>query len=150
VLLLVPAAAVVALGLVAFRMHFEPPTVPTYSLATEGGEVVLRPGTTFDMVLRPASPVEGAIGARAFLLRGSEVRPWSCPSSVGLDGSVHIGGPVDGLFAGIPTGPWEVAVAVGRPEVLPTAPGDVTRSRDEGTRPSAWRVVRERIRLEPR
>lgn len=150
VLLLVPAAAVVALGLVGIRLHFEPPTVPAYSLATDGGDALVRPGTTFDMVLRPASPVEGAIGARAFLLRDSEVRPWSCPSSVGLDGSVHIGGPVDALFAGIPAGSWEVAVAVGRPEVLPTAPGDITHSREGDTRPSAWRVVRERIRLEPR
>ena len=158
VLLLLPAAAVVALGLVAVRMHFEPPTVPSYSLTADGvtdgaaaaGEFVVRPGATFEMVLRPASPVEGAIGARAFLLRGSEVRPWNPPSSVGLDGSVHIGGPADTLFAGIPAGAWEVAVAVGRPEVLPSAPGDITRARDQDTRPSAWRLVRERVRLESR
>ncbi len=132
--------------------------MPSYSLVragatdggTEGGEFAVRPGATFEMVLRPASPVEGAIGARAFLLRGSEVRPWNPPSSVGLDGSVRITGPVDTLFAGIPAGGWEVAVAVGRPEVLPSAPGDITRARDEDTRPSAWRLVRERVRLEPR
>jgi hypothetical protein len=49
----------------------------------------------------------------------------------------------------VPEGPWEVAIAVGRPEVLPTAPRDITRSMDADKRPSAWRVVRERIRLEP-
>jgi hypothetical protein len=147
VLLLVPAAAIVAAGLVAFRLHFEPPTVPSYSLAGNQGELVLTPGTAFEMLLRPASPVEGAIGARAFLLRGDEVRPWNAPSSVGLDGSVRIGGPVDTIFAGVPGGPWEVVVAVGRPEVLPTAPRDIVRSTNADTRPSAWRVVRERIRL---
>jgi len=150
VLLLVPAAAAVAAGLVAIRVHFEPPTVPGYSLANDAGDVALGPGTAFEMVLRPASPVRGAIGARAFLLRGNDVRPWDAPSSVGLDGSVRIAGPVDVLFAGVPAGKWEIAVAVGRPEVLPTAPRDITRSRDADARPSAWRLVRERIRLEPR
>jgi len=149
VVLLVPAAAAVAAALVAVRLHFEPPTVPTYSLAADGGEVALAPGSAFDMVLRPAAPVKGAIGARAFLVRGDEVRPWDAPSSVGLDGSVRIAGPVDALFRGVPAGPWEIAVAVGRPEVLPTAPRDVMR-RGEDSRPSAWRMVRERIRLEPR
>lgn len=149
-LLLVPAAAVVAVGLVTARLHFEPPTVPTYSIETDGGERLLRPGDTFEMVLSPASPVTGAIGARAFLLRASEVRPWSVPSSVGLDGSVRIAGQVDTLFAGVPAGPWEIAVAVGRPEVLPTAPKDIAGSATADVRPSAWRAVRELIRLEPR
>jgi hypothetical protein len=150
VLLLVPGAAAVAAGLVAFRLHFEPPTVPNYSLATDVGEVALGPGAAFEMLLRPASPVKGAIGTRAFLLRGAEVRPWDAPSSVALDGSVRIAGPVDTLFAGVPGGRWEIAVAVGRPEVLPTAPRDIARSKDADARPSAWRLVRERIRLEPR
>jgi hypothetical protein len=149
VLLLVPAAAVIAVGLIAFRLHFEPPTVPSYSLAGPGAEMVLAPGTGFEMLLVPASPVEGAIGTRAFLVRGDEVRPWNAPASVRLDGSVRITGPVDTLFAGVPEGPWEVAIAVGRPEVLPTAPRDITRSMDADKRPSAWRIVRERIRLEP-
>jgi len=150
VLALVPAAAVVAAGLVALRLHFEPPTIPAYSLAADGGEAVLRPGASFEMVIAPASPVKGAIGARAFLLRGGEVRPWNVPASVGLDGSVRIAGQVDTLFAGVPPGTWEIAVAVGRPEVLPTAPRDILASTAADTRPSAWRAVRERIRLEPR
>jgi hypothetical protein len=150
VLLLVPTAAGVAAALIAVRLHFEPPTVPNYSLAGDSGEVAVEPGASFEMVLRPASAVKGAIGARAFLVRGTEVRPWDAPSSVSLDGSVRIAGPTDALFAGVPGGPWEIAVAVGRPEVLPTAPRDVTRSPDADARPLAFRLVRERIRLTPR
>jgi hypothetical protein len=43
-----------------------------------------------------------------------------------------------------------VAVSVGRPEVLPTAPRDVleARARDHGG-PTAWRLVVERVRLGP-
>jgi hypothetical protein len=122
-----------------------------YSVAGAADPVLLEPGGEFEMVVAPASPVKGAIGARAFLLRGSEVRPWKVPAAVGLDGSVRIAGPVDTLFAGVPAGNWEIAVAVGRPEVLPTAPRDIATSASTTTdvRPTAWRAVRERIRLAP-
>jgi hypothetical protein len=56
---------------------------------------------------------------------------------------------VDALFAGVPAGPWEVAIAVGRPETLPTAPRDILRARDGGAAgaDAAWRLVRQRIVL---
>jgi hypothetical protein len=61
---------------------------------------------------------------------------------------VRISGPVDSLFAGVPPGPWQVAVAVGRPETLPTAPRDVLRARDSDGGTTAWRLVVVPIRLE--
>jgi hypothetical protein len=150
-LLLVPAAAVGAGTLIALRLHFEPPTVPPYTLAESGDCVVLAPGHRFEVDLRPTAPVTGAVGARAFLLQGEHVRPWDPPFSVFSDGSVRIAGSVDALFAGVPAGDWEIAVAVGRPEVLPTAPRDVLRARSEDGRHSGaavgWRLVRERVRL---
>jgi len=149
-LALLPLAAVVAGALIALRLHFEPPTVPPYTLAGTGDEVLLAPGDRFVIDLRPTAPVKGAVAARAFLLRGDEVRPWDPPFSVATDGSVHIAGSVDALFAGVPAGPWEVAVAVGRPEVLPTAPKDVLRARDSTSPAPAqagWHLVRERVRL---
>jgi hypothetical protein len=150
-LLLVPAAAAGAGTLIALRLHFEPPTVPPYALAESGDGVVLTPGHRFEVDLRPTAPVTGAVGARAFLLQGGHVRPWDPPFSVFSDGSVRIAGSVDALFAGVPTGDWEIAVAVGRPEVLPTAPRDVLRARSEDGRHSdaavGWRLVRERVRL---
>jgi hypothetical protein len=100
------------------------------------------------MNVHPLAPVKGAIGARAFLVRGDEVRPWDPPFSVASDGSVRISGPVDALFAGVPKGRWEVALTVGRPEVLPTAPTDVLRARSESDRPSSWRLVCQRVRIE--
>jgi hypothetical protein len=153
VVLLLPVAALVAAGLVAIRLHYEPPTIPPYWIAEPAGAgqraMVLTPGASFRTVLRPASAVKGAIAARGFLVRGTEVRPWSASPSVSLDGSVTIDGRVDALFAGVPAGAWDVAVAVGRPEVLPTAPRDVTRPRDEA-RPSAWRLLEERVVLAER
>jgi hypothetical protein len=157
--LMVPAAIAVAGALVALRLHFQPPLVPPYFAAGTGpDEQRIARESLFEVELRPGEPVAGAIGARAFLLHGlhapdgthgDEVRPWDPPFDVDRAGVVRIRGPAEALFAGVPDGPWEVAVAVGRPEVLPTAPLDVLRERgrDAGTR-AAWRLVTVPIRLE--
>jgi hypothetical protein len=148
-LLLVPAAVAVAGSLLALRLYFQPPTVPPYRLAAPREEIALRPGDHFEMNMFPTAPVTGAVGARTFLLRGDQVRPWEPPFEVARDGSVRIAGPVDALFVNVPAGEWEIAVAVGRPETLPTAPKDVLRGRDAvvDAGAAAWRLLRERIRL---
>ncbi len=154
-LLLVPSAAVVAAALVGLRLHFQPPTVPRYNLSFAGvpsdagpaKEIPLTRGGRLEIDLRPEAAITGAVGARGFLLRGDEVRAWDPPFSVAIDGVVRIAGPVDELFAGVPQGPWEVAVAVGRPEVLPTAPRDVLRRRSDDPVRAGWHLVHSRIRL---
>jgi hypothetical protein len=148
--LLVSLAVAVAAGLLALRLHFQPPTVPVYALEPEPGEgeVLVTHGGDFTVVARPEGAVVGAVAARGFLVRGDEVRPWDPPFEVTRDGSVRIAGKVDTLFARVPDGEWEVALAVGRPENLPTAPADVLRAKVGGDAgPAAWRLLRERIRL---
>jgi hypothetical protein len=154
-LLLVPSAGVVAAALVALRLHFQPPAVPRYDLTLVGtpygadpaNEVPLTRGGRLEIELRPEAAITGAVGARGFLLRGDEVRAWDPPFSVAIDGVVRIAGPVDELFAGVPQGTWEVAVAVGRPEVLPTAPRDVLRRRSDDPVRAGWHLVHARVRL---
>ncbi len=147
-LAIVPAAAAVAFALVTLRLHFQPPTVPAFAVADAKDEVDLSKGGRFELDVHPESPVTGAIGARGFLLRDDLVRPWDPPFSVQTDGSIRIAGPVDKLFEGVPEGPWEVAVAVGRPETLPTAPRDVLRGREQDAGSLSWRLVRQRVRVE--
>ncbi len=150
-LVLVPGAAAVAVALVSLRLHFQPPTVPVFTVADaradSDGELSLEAGGHFELELRPQQPVAGAIAARGILLRGDTVRPWDPPFTVAGDGTVRIEGTVDALFAGVPPGPWEVAIAVGRPENLPTAPRDVLRARDQQPEGVSWRLVRERVVL---
>jgi hypothetical protein len=146
-LLVVPAAVAVAGVLIALRLHFEPPVVPPYTLVGTDGVTRLEHGERFEFEVRPTGPVTGAVGARGFLLRGQEVRPWDPPFRVERDGSVRIAGPVTAIFAGAPLGEWEIAVAVGRPETLPTAPRDILRARDADGGTTAWRLVRARIVL---
>jgi hypothetical protein len=148
-LVLVPGAALVAAGLVTLRLHFQPPTVPTFAIADARDGESIGPGDPFALEIHPQRALEGAIAARGFLLRGDDVRPWDPAFTVATDGTVRIAGPVDTLFAGVPSGPWEIAVAVGRPETLPTAPNDVLRARDQDAGDLSWRLVRERVFLRP-
>lgn len=135
------------------RVHFQPPTIPPYvdSRADSGkaGEFVLPSGGQFEMAVRPVAPIQGAVGARGFLLSGETVRPWDPPFSVSTDGTVRIAGAVGDLFAGVPFGPWEIAVAVGRPEALPTAPHDILAARDHDVERASWHLVLRRVRLIP-
>jgi hypothetical protein len=159
-LLLVPSAAVAAGALVLFRLHFQPPNVPRYQAtvtrdaqapagdAGPANEPALGRDSRVEIELRPQGPVTGAVGARAFLLRGDEVHAWDPPFSVGLDGIVRLRGRVDQLFEGVPRGRWEVAIAVGRPEVLPTAPRDVLARKNEDPVLAGWHLVRTSVRLE--
>jgi hypothetical protein len=150
-LLLLLAAFLVAGALLLLRLHFQPPTVPPYAVLGAAGtpELELRRGGAFEMDISPLGHVTGAVAARAFFVRDDTVRPWNAPFAVALDGSVRIAGPVDTLFADIPPGRWEVAVAVGRPETLPTMPLEILSARaartDKG--PAPWQLVREHIRL---
>lgn len=146
-LLLVPAAILVTATLLVLRLRMEPPTVPSYVLAGDGGNVALHAGERFRLVVEPEGVVTGAVAARGFLLRGDEVQAWDPPFTVDRDGTIRLDGPVEALFAGVPPGPWDIAVAVGRPETLPTAPRDVLRGRDAGAGDAAWRLVREHVVL---
>jgi hypothetical protein len=153
-IVVVPAAAIVAAVLLLLRLRFEPPTLPGYALsASDGAALELhRGGGQYAFAAEPLGMVQGAVGARAFLVRGEdEVRLWEPPFSVDRDGSVHIQGAVDALFVGVPAGAWEVDVAVGRPEMLPTAPRDILRARAKGDAPTgehaAWHLVRQPIVL---
>ena len=141
----------------------------------------LAPGSRFELEAQPSVEVQGAVTARAFLVplppprlrpadagaedRGTsgewrerrEWRAWRVPMEIGRDGSVHVAGPVDSLFAGVPPGEWEIVLAVGRPEMLPNDERELLRAaggeehggeEDAGAR--AWRIVRERILLPER
>jgi hypothetical protein len=145
--LVVPAGVLVAVAAVALRLHFQPPTVPPYTLAGDAGaEVTLLPGTVFEMVARPSAPSAGVVAAKGFLFRGQEQRLWEPPFTVDVDGTVHVAGAAATLFKGVPAGAWDIALVVGRPETLPTMPGDVEAPREAGG-PAAWHVLRERVNL---
>jgi hypothetical protein len=157
--LVAPAGVAVAVLLLALRLHFQPPSVPVYTFTGGGGaDVALaRPGSQFELEAVPALEVQGAVTARAFLVpalpleptSGTDVKPWPVPMEIGRDGSVHVAGNVDALFAGVPPGDWVIVIAVGRPEMLPGDPRQLLAGGAADAGAAAWRVVRKRVRLGP-
>ena len=150
-MLLAPTAVFVAVGMLVLRMQIQPPTIPPYRIApsaSAGQEPELRPGDRFTLTLEPVGQLTGAITGRGFLLQGDQVRPFEPEFLVDRDGTIHVAGDVSKLFAGVPPGEWEVEIAVGRPETLPTSTRDVLRPRDADAGPAAWWLVRQRVHLD--
>jgi hypothetical protein len=145
-LLLVPGAAVVAVVLLVLRVHVQPLTIPAYSIAA-GSTTELRPGGQFSLQLDPRGPLTGAVMAKAFLLRGTTLQAWEPVFVVDKDGTIHVTGQVDTLFAGVPAGEWELDVVVGRPEQLPRTPDDAVKGRDAQVSGGAWQLLHERVRV---
>jgi hypothetical protein len=148
--LIVPAAAVVAGLLLYLRTRIEPPTIPAYTLASLSDAAIpeLVPGGQFALDLVPTQQLTGAIAARGFLMRGDSVWLWDAPQfMVDRDGTLHLRGPVDVLFRGFPSGDWDVAIAVGRPDSLPTEPRYVLGARDRDAGARSWMLLHERVHL---
>lgn len=147
-LLLVPSAVVVALALVLLRLHYQPPVIPEYTLATTPNVDGLRPTDRLELLLRPTTPVTGAVAVRGFVVRGDDVKAWDPPFSVTPDGTVRIEGVVGTLFEGVSPGVWQIALAVGRPEVLPTLPSEILRAKAYPSAPAGWRLLRQPVKLD--
>lgn len=145
-LLLVPGAAALAVVMLLLRVHVQPLTIPPYSIAS-GSTTELRPGGQFSLELDPKGPLTGAVMAKAFLLQGTTLHAWEPVFVVDKDGTIHVAGPVDTLFAGVPAGEWELEVVVGRPEQLPRTPDDAVKGRDAPVSGGAWQLLHERVHV---
>jgi len=120
--------------------------VPAYEIALLGGEqntradpapadlfgspappsrvpsaVLLGPGSSLEILLRPATPEQKPIAVRGFLLRDERARLWEIKPDVSPDGAVRIAGERETLFPNMPAGSYEIVIAVGRPGALPNA-----------------------------
>jgi hypothetical protein len=145
-LLLVPGAALVATVMLVLRVKVQPLTIPPYSIA-ESSTTELHPGGQFLLQLDPRGPLTGAVMAKAFLLRGTQLQAWQPVFDVDKDGTIRVMGPIDTLFAGVPAGEWELDVVVGRPEQLPRSPDDAMKGRDTQVSGGAWQLLHELVRV---
>jgi len=153
------AAAVVVLAL-RFRHPTDPSALlPEYALDVSGGDRATRSGapaergplelhraSRLEIVLRPATAVQRPVEVRAFLVQGTDVRPWAPPMERSADGAVRIAGEA-GTLLDLPPGSWDLAFTVSPEAVAAPDPDDVARAvRGEGgARP--WRLLDARVRL---
>lgn len=137
-----------------------PSPLPDYSITllgeqTERGPAmatplpVFGPGSEIDLVLRPDTATTGAIAARAFIVRGGVVEAWTPPMEISSSGSVRIAGSFEAVFRGIPPGPVELALAVGRPGSIPDDMSVVSPASAGASAPGerAWRLVSIRAQI---
>jgi hypothetical protein len=150
------AAVALAAVLVMFLRLVGPAPLPGYEAAF-AGESALRgtqpqaeparvgPGSALSLVARPRQPVQGAVEASAFLVRGESARPWAAPVQVSAEGAVRIAGPADDLLPPEP-GPWTAVIVIRRPGASRVGPQDALRfSRGEAPADPGVQVVQVRF-----
>jgi hypothetical protein len=123
--------------------------LPPYEMSMSGGVQALRaeqpmgklgPSARLELVLRPSRAVEGPVAARLFLIEAGRAREWKASTEVSPDGAVRV------IAQGADVGPVassevEVAVAVARPDALPSAV-DVEKGHQGG------RLFRQKVQWE--
>lgn len=127
------AAAIAGIGIYVATLSPHGQDLPAYAMVVTGGEKSSRapgeppktpelgPESRLEITLRPTVPAKGPIEVRAFLLRNGEARPWAPAVKVAEGGAAQVAGAKEVLFAGIEAGAWEMVLAIGRPESLPSA-----------------------------
>jgi hypothetical protein len=159
---LASVAAAVVLFLQVDRGGVTPGPLPSYSSPAITGEQLQRgvaspdvpehvfgPGSEVELVLRPDVPARGPIAAHTFLGRGGHVAAWGAPIEVSTDGSVRIAGSYETIFRGVPPGPVDLVIAVGRPGRVPSTPAGVDEAMagSSAAADGSWRLLRVRVRL---
>lgn len=149
----VPLAAAAAVTI--FLLRPAAPTFTAYQLDATAGEQRLRSGTAtdggerpryaddsgFELVLRPATRIEGPVALRAFTTQGAAVTPWAPPVQAAPGGSFRISGDAGTLLPGL-RGEVELLFAVGPEALLPSA-ANVRAALDAP--PTSWRLLRYRL-----
>ncbi|MDI3289266.1 hypothetical protein [Polyangium sp. 15x6] len=131
------AAAAVALlvGLPA-RGPSNGDPLPAYEVSLLGGEhstraepaptdprppLRLGPGSSLEIVLRPATPDRKPIAAGGFLIQDGRARVWPIQPEISPDGAIRVAGERETLFPNLSAGSYEIVIAVGRVGALPEA-----------------------------
>jgi tetratricopeptide (TPR) repeat protein len=87
----------------------------------------LAPGTSLHLRLLPFTEAKGPLAVRAALVRDGRAEAWRAPATFEPNGIVEVVAPRDTAFAGVAGGAWELVVAVGRPDALPSTPEGLVR-----------------------
>jgi hypothetical protein len=71
--------------------------------------------------ISPAIPHRAPTQVRGFLIRNGRARSWNVQVESRENGSFRIAGAREALFPGVPLGPWEIVIVLGKPGTLPDA-----------------------------
>ena len=125
-------------------------SLPKYAMEVSGGvaeyrggaaaddqPLVIEAGSAVEIRLRPAVDSAQPVVARAFWVRGNEVRPWAAQVATSPQGAVRMRGPGERPFG---AGNGELVSVVAA-----AVPGDVSAA-VLAAPPSGWQLFRRRVR----
>ena len=105
--------------------------LPTYEASFEGGEQTTRGeapsdgtpkiarGGSVTFIARPAVDVRAPLVARAFAIRSGETRALDVPVALSADGAARLSGKREDVLRGVPAGPCELVLVIGRDRAVP-------------------------------
>ena len=155
--LLMVAAAALPLAAAAAWLLWPAPPLPVYTLALaagddtargavanppEGNVVTVSSGSRIDLVLRPASAIDGPLRAELYLA-GDPPAALDLPAEMAASGAVRWSGTAEQLV-GSRRGDLELVAVVGRPASLP---GAAARARLGEARGRGWQSFAIRLRV---
>lgn len=130
-----------ALGARFFWAGSELAPLPKYSLSMSAGAMELRgepvpsdsvpsfaPGTSVDLVLRPATALEGPVAWRGFLVQGERWSAWAPQAELDRSGAIRIAGRASSLFPESP-GERTLVIVLARPNEIEEAANAVAAGR---------------------
>jgi hypothetical protein len=155
---LAPAAVALSAAAAVLLMVRSPEVaeLPGYSLSAKGGvdvergstregPIVLAPDSTLQLVLRPASDVEGPLHVKALVRAGSQLDELVVHPEISPSGSIRIRELSSALF-GARTGAHELLVITCRPEACESALSELREGKS--TRGPGWESHAQPLLLE--
>ncbi len=147
---LLVAAPLAAAAALLFMLLPRGADLPAYGLDASKGEMSVRgsgpaaevpiykQGTRLDLILRPATKVQGGAQLRTFVKQAGAVRDWNIPHEVAPGGAFRIAGAAETLLP--QPGDYELIFAIGPPKGTPTA--------QEVSGEGPWQTLRYRLKRE--
>ncbi len=110
--------------------------------------LVVRPGTTVDLIVTPASAIRGPVDLRVVASQGEQHR-WidvTAVRSTSADGVIRLRGRA-GAWLDLPPGTWTLTLVIGRPDRLPA---DLAAYAAAADRPQdhGWQLQRVEVQVE--
>ena len=157
----ITALAAAATLFLVLRPGEQADALPRYGVTQASGEaivrgedpavvstLVVRPDTTIELIVAPASAIDGPVDLRVVASQG-EQRRWidaTAMRSISADGVIRLRGRAS-AWLDLPPGTWTLTLVIGRPDHLPADLAAYTAAADD-PHDHGWQLQRVEVQVE--